>query len=136
MNVNRLETSRLVHRFGFGPRVGEFASYLKQGVPATRDSLLKVPSVDSGLASIMLPTFTDLGKRPEPNSTEIIPFVVGMKSQTENLILWWMDRMALSDNGLTERMTWFGTVIGRLRFPKLTILYLCISRMKLSESMR
>jgi uncharacterized protein (DUF1800 family) len=111
-----------VHRFGFGPRVGEFASYLKQGVPATRDSLLKVPSVDSGLASIKLPTFSDLGKRPEPNSTEIIPFVVGMKSQTENLILWWMDRMALSDNGLTERMTWFwhghwATSISKINHP-------------------
>ena len=122
MNVNRLETSRLVHRFGFGPRVGEFASYLKQGVPATRDSLLKVPSVDSGLASIKLPTFSDLGKRPEPNSTDIIPFVVGMKSQTDNLILWWMDRMALSDNGLTERMAWFwhghwATSISKINHP-------------------
>ena len=122
MNANRLETSRLVHRFGFGPRVGEFASYLKQGVPATRDSLLKVPSTDSGLASIKLPTFSDLGKRPEPNSTDIIPFVVGMKSQTDNLILWWMDRMALSDNGLTERMTWFwhghwATSISKINHP-------------------
>ena len=122
MNLDRLETSRLVHRFGFGPRVGEFTTYLKQGVPATRDSLLTVPSADFGLASITLPTFTDLGKRPEPNNTEIIPFIVGMKTQTENLISWWMDRMALGDNGLTERMTWFwhghwATSISKINHP-------------------
>jgi uncharacterized protein (DUF1800 family) len=45
-----------------------------------------------------------------------------MRSQTDNLILWWMDRMALSDNGLTERMTWFwhghwATSISKINHP-------------------
>lgn len=122
MNLDRLEISRLSHRFGFGPRVGEFSNHMKQGVLATRESLLKVPANDPGLATIKLPTFSDLGKRPEPNTPEVIPFAVGMRSQTDNLILWWMDRMALSDNGLTERMTWFwhghwATSISKINHP-------------------
>jgi len=122
VNLDRLEISRLSHRFGFGPRVGEFSNYVKQGVLATRESLLTVPANDPGLDAVRLPTFSDLGKRPEPNTPEIIPFVVGMKSQTDNLIFWWLDRMALSDNGLTERMTWFwhghwATSISKINHP-------------------
>ena len=36
MNEQRLETSRLLQRFGFGPRPGEYAQALKDGLVATR----------------------------------------------------------------------------------------------------
>ncbi|MEY3753188.1 MAG: hypothetical protein RIR75_1035, partial [Actinomycetota bacterium] len=39
MNIKRLETSRLFHRFGFGPRPGEYAQALKDGVQTTRTRL-------------------------------------------------------------------------------------------------
>ena len=65
---NRLETSRLFHRFGFGPRPGEFAQALKEGVTATRVKLLTPPSKDLGAAKVPSPIVTDLGKRPQPNS--------------------------------------------------------------------
>ena len=36
MDVRRLETSRLLDRFGFGPRPGEYAQALKDGVTTVR----------------------------------------------------------------------------------------------------
>ena len=107
MNEQRLETSRLLQRFGFGPRPGEYAKALKNGVEATRTALLTVPAVDAGAAQVVEPEITDLKKRPAANSAEIVPFAIAQRFQIQQMTLWWLDRMALSDHGLTERMTWF-----------------------------
>mgnify|MGYP000001542016 FL=1 len=107
MNAQRLETSRLFQRFGFGPRPGEYAAALKNGVATTRTKLLTVPAVDAGASQVVAPNITDLGQRPAPNSKEIVPFAIEMRYQVQQMTLWWLDRMAMSDHGLTERMTWF-----------------------------
>lgn len=107
MNATRLEISRLYHRFGFGPRPGEYAKALVSGVAATRAAALTVPAIDVGAAKVVEPAITDLGKRPAPNSKEIVPFAIAMRFQIQQMSLWWLDRMALSDHGLTEKMTWF-----------------------------
>ena len=96
-----------MQRFGFGPRPGEYALALKEGVEATRTKVLTVPAVDAGAARVVEPEITDLGKRPAANSKEIVPFSIAMRFQTQQMTMWWLDRMALSDHGLTERMTWF-----------------------------
>ena len=107
MREQRLETSRLLQRFGFGPRPGEYAQAIKDGVTATRAKVLTIPAVDAGAAQVVDPEITDLGKRPAANSKEIVPFSIAMRFQTQQMTLWWLDRMAMSDHGLTERMTWF-----------------------------
>jgi uncharacterized protein (DUF1800 family) len=107
MNAQRLETSRLLQRFGFGPRPGEYAQALKDGVEATRIKVLTVPANDAGAAKVAVPKITDLGQRPAANSKEVVPFAIEMRYQIQQMELWWLDRMALSDHGLTERMTWF-----------------------------
>lgn len=107
MDATRLEISRLYHRFGFGPRPGEYAKALVSGVAATRAAALTVPAIDVGAAKVVEPAITDLGKRPAPNSKEIVPFAIAMRFQIQQMSLWWLDRMALSDHGLTEKMTWF-----------------------------
>lgn len=117
----RVEIARLSHRFGFGPRPGEFASALKMGVSGYRSQTLTVPQIDIGASAIKEPEITDLGKRPEPNTPEVIPFAQAMRFQSQQLLLWWLDRMALSDHGLTERMTWFwhghwATSIGKINY--------------------
>ena len=122
MNSKRLEISRLFHRFGFGPRPGEYALAVKNGVDSTRTNLVTVPEIDLGAARVLDPVITDLGQRPAPNSKEIVPFAIAMRFQSQQLILWWLDRMALSDHGLTERMTWFwhghwATSIDKLNYP-------------------
>jgi len=107
MNEKRLETSRLLQRFGFGPRPGEYAQALKDGVEVTRSKVLTVPAVDAGAAQIIEPEITDLGNRPAANSKEVVPFAIAQRYQVQQMTMWWLDRMALSDHGLTERMTWF-----------------------------
>ena len=107
MNAQRLETSRLFQRFGFGPRPGEYARALKEGVTSTRDKLLTVPAADAGAATVTEPVITDLGKRPAPNTKEVVPFAIELRYQSKQMGIWWLDLMAKSDHGLTERMTWF-----------------------------
>ena len=122
MNLKQLETSRLFHRFGFGPRPGEYAQALKDGVNVTRAKLTTAPTVQTTISPIELPNITDLGKRPEPNTPEVVPFAIAMRTQEQQMGLWWLDMMALSDHGLTERMTWFwhghwATSIQKLNYP-------------------
>jgi uncharacterized protein (DUF1800 family) len=122
MNILRLETSRLFNRFGFGPRPGEYAQALKDGVELTRTRLLTVPAVDAGAATVVEPEITDLGPRPKPNTKEVVPFSIAMRYQSQQMVMWWLDRMAVSDHGLTEKMTWFwhghwATSIQKLNYP-------------------
>ena len=122
MNSQNLEISRLFHRFGFGPRPGEYAKALTDGVDATRTKLLTVPAVDAGLAKVVDPEITDLGPRPKPNTKEIVPFAIAMRYQSQQMVVWWLDRMAQSDHGLTEKMTWFwhghwATSVDKLNYP-------------------
>jgi uncharacterized protein (DUF1800 family) len=107
MDAQRLEISRLFHRFGFGPRPGEYVQALADGVSTTRSRLLTVPASDAGAATVVEPEITDLGPRPKPNTKEIVPFAIAQRYQTQQMVVWWLDRMAASDHGLTEKMTWF-----------------------------
>ena len=119
MENDRLEIARLYHRFGFGPRPGEFKTALKNGLAATKAKFLSVPTIDLGAAQVAEPNITNLGTRPDQKTNELIEFNIALRQQVKDLPLWWLDRMALSDHALTERMTWFwhghwATAIGKL----------------------
>ena len=119
MENDRLEIARLYHRFGFGPRPGEFKTALNNGLTATKGKFLSVPTIDLGAAQVAEPNITNLGTRPDQKTNELIEFNIALRQQVKDLPLWWLDRMALSDHALTERMTWFwhghwATAIGKL----------------------
>jgi uncharacterized protein (DUF1800 family) len=121
MDANRLVTARLFQRFGFGPRPGEFSAALSAGVSNARSNLLTPPGVDYGAQRVPEPALTDLGRRPEPNDPLNPIFSANMREQNKALAVWWLDRMALSDHALTERMTWFwhghwATAIDKLNY--------------------
>ena len=122
MDVQRLETSRLFDRFGFGPRPGEYAQALKDGVTTLRVRLTTIPDIATNLSPVIEPEIIDLGRYPAANSPEVVPFAIALRSQTQAMGLWWLDLMALSNHGLTERMVWFwhghwATSIEKLNFP-------------------
>lgn len=122
MNPKQLEISRLFHRFGFGPRPGEYAQALKDGVDATRARLINAPATQTTITPVLIPEIADLGKRPQENTPEVVTFALAMRNQSQQMGLWWLDMMALSDHGLTERMTWFwhghwATSIQKLNYP-------------------
>lgn len=121
MNLQRLETARLFQRFGFGPKPGEFARALRQGIDGTRNQLLNPPPVDHGLSAVLDPVLTDLGNFPPTGTMARSDFDTQMKVQRQSLTLWWLDRMARADNALTEKMTWFwhghwATSIGKVEY--------------------
>ena len=121
MANQRLEIARLYHRLGFGPKPGEYAQALENGIIQTRKALLAPPQIDYGLSLISEPTITDLGKRPEPNDIQRGGFAIEMRKQEDDLQIWWLDRMAMADHSLTERMVWFwhghwATAIGKINY--------------------
>jgi len=121
MEIQRLETARLFQRFGFGPKPGEFALALKQGVDATRAQLLNPLPTDIGVNAVPDPVLPDLGNFPQTGTPARAIFDIAMKEQRQNLILWWLDRMAVANNALVERMTWFwhghwATSIGKVEY--------------------
>jgi len=119
MDLKRLEIARLYSRFGFGPRPGEFEQALKAGVASTKQSLLNPPPIDTG--ALALPTVTDLGKRPDPNTPEVIVFARNLRAQSEAIEIWWLDQMVATNKPLQEKMVWFwhghwATSIGKVNY--------------------
>lgn len=117
MNPQRLETARLFHRFGYGPKPGEFQAALKQGIQTTRQNILKIDT-----QTIAAPEFTDPGPRPAPNSEGIVEYSRSLRYQNQLLLLWWLDQMVATTSPLNEKMTWFwhghwATSLGKVRYP-------------------
>ena len=125
MDAKRLEIARLFNRFAFGPRPGEFAAALKSGPANFKNSLLNPPVVDAGAPKE--PVLTDLGPRPAPKSADSEQFSQALRAQKNELTLWWLDQMVLTQKPLQERMVWFwhghwATSIGKVNYalPMLT----------------
>jgi uncharacterized protein (DUF1800 family) len=121
VDLTRLETARLFHRFGFGPRPGEFASALNVGIAATRVKIFKNPDVDLGLSKVSLLDVTDLGARPSQLDPRLATYKDEIRRQNSDLTTWWLDRMVLADFSLQEKATWFwhghwATSIKKLNF--------------------
>jgi uncharacterized protein (DUF1800 family) len=103
----RRKIARLVHRFGFGPRPGEFNSLLTLGFDSAANIYLTSPSSDNFADSQPEPEVSDQGPRPAPNSSAVVAYATEKRAQLSSLTLWWLDRMVLSEHSLRERMTWF-----------------------------
>ena len=105
--AERRKIARLVHRFGFGPKPGEFATLVTQGFDAAANRYLVSPSNDAFADSQSEPEVSDQGQRPAPNSSAVVAYATEKRAQLTSLTLWWLDRMVLSEHSLRERMTWF-----------------------------
>jgi uncharacterized protein (DUF1800 family) len=123
MESQRLEISRLFARFNFGPTPGQFSQALQDGFKNTAAKIFNVSESDPRLNLLQPPTFTDLGPRPsQSNKAASEKFTQDLKAQGVALIFWWLDRMALAKNPLTERMVWFwhghwATSLDKVNFP-------------------
>jgi uncharacterized protein (DUF1800 family) len=120
--AQRLATSRLVHRFNFGPKPGQYVDLLNQGIAATQAAILEHGVVDPGLESQAALHLPVLGVFPPPGSSTFTEFWNTLYQGQGQLESWWLDRMYLSDHPLTERMTWFwhghwATSIAKIFYP-------------------
>jgi len=105
VDLTRLETARLFHRFGFGPRPGEFVSAINAGVSVTREKLFANSGTDLGLMNLPELVITDLGKRPSPDDPQRASYSSELRRQNNELTTWWLDRMVLADFSLQEKAT-------------------------------
>lgn len=117
----RRTISRLLHRFGFGPTPGQFATLIEHGVAATQRVVLRAPVADPGLVDLVEPVLADLGPLPAARTTARKAYENELYLQTTQLMMWWLDRMALAQDPLAERMTWFwhghwATSLAKVRF--------------------
>ena len=97
--AERRRIARLVHRFGFGPRPGEFSKLLAGGFDQAAEKYLSVPSQDSFADNQDEPMVSDQGKRPAPNSPDVVSYATEKRAQLTSLSFW--------EHSLRERMTWF-----------------------------
>jgi uncharacterized protein (DUF1800 family) len=118
---DRLELSRLVHRFGLGPKPGEYLQLLNAGVPQARTRIL-AHRADPGLKALVTPQYKDLGQAPS-DPTASSEYWTEVWEQSLTVGVWWMDRMVLADYPFIERMTWFwhghwATSISKVSFAR------------------
>ena len=99
--------SRLLHRFGFGPRPGEFTQLLSTGIPGAIGTILSRPQIDIPDSIFSLQGISDLGAQPAPNSKEIVDYANAKRLQLRKISLLWLSWMIEGENQLLESMTWF-----------------------------
>jgi uncharacterized protein (DUF1800 family) len=104
---DRLALSRLFHRFGFGPKPGEFEEALRNGFEATKKRFLYIPNLNEINQDVAPLVIDDLGQRPAPGTFANTEYSLKIRSQIREVTLWWLDQMVTTDYSLNEKMTWF-----------------------------
>jgi uncharacterized protein (DUF1800 family) len=119
----RLVTSRLLHRFNFGPRPGQFTELLERGIDATQAVVLEHPGSDPGADSVVAPHLPNLGQFPPADTAASTAVWKAISAGQAETVSWWLDRMYAADYPLTERMTWFwhghwATSVSKISYPR------------------
>lgn len=119
----RLATSRLLHRFGFGPTPGQFKNLLEHGLATTQSVVMTYGRDDPGTKTVTPLVLADLGNFPSGNNqAKSNAFWNRIQKDSADLVMWWLDRMVAASYPLTERMTWFwhghwATSISSVTYP-------------------
>lgn len=126
MQNQRLLTARVLHRWSFGPRPGEYESALMIGaVGAAANLLLSTNPASASRDAVTTPppVFERVNKFTAPDRAEAIR----RRSEQQRLMtVWWLDRMITTQQPLLERMTWFwhghwATSINKVQDPRLML---------------
>ena len=103
----RLAISRLFHRYGFGPKPGEFERAIKVGYEVTKESFFAKPTTEQITSDLAPITIDDLRPRPTPGTFANTEYQIKQRAQIKEMTLWWLDQMVTTDYSLNEKMTWF-----------------------------
>ena len=126
MQDQRLLTSRLLHRWSFGPRPGEYLDAVKIGAPGAAAELIlstNSTNADHDAATTPPPYFERVNKFTAADKTAAI---LRRSEQQRLMTVWWLDRMVTTRQPLVERMTWFwhghwATSINKVQDPRLML---------------
>jgi uncharacterized protein (DUF1800 family) len=122
MPTERADVAHLLRRTGFGARAADIDAGAARGYDATVGALLGAPADGS-------PPPPDLG--PEPARPRDDPaarkrYAQELRARSEQLALWWLDRMVSTRTPFVERLTltWHGhwaTSVQKVRSPALML---------------
>ena len=86
--AERRRMARLVHRFGFGPRPGEFEKLIAGGFDVAANRYLTSPASDAFADNQPPPKVSDQGQRPAANSSGIVAYATEKRAQISSLTMW------------------------------------------------
>lgn len=126
MQARRMLTARLLHRWGFGPRPGQFANALEVEPESTAaDLVLSTGPINAVIDErrTPMPVFERVNKFTAPDRQKAI---LRRAEQQHEMTVWWLDRMVTTQQPLLERMTWFwhghwATSINKVQDPRLML---------------
>lgn len=126
MRDERLMTARVLHRWSFGPRPGQFADALTIGAVGTAAELLMSTNPTNAQLDATrtpVPVFERVNKFTAPDRQAAI---LRRSQQQRELTVWWLDRMTTTQQPIVERMTWFwhghwATSISKVQDPRLML---------------
>ena len=124
MQDQRLLTARLLHRWSFGPRPGQYVDAVGVGAPgAAAELILSTNSTNAAhdAAHTPVPVFERVNKF---TATDKAAAIARRAVQQREMTVWWLDRMVTTQQPLVERMTWFwhghwATSINKVQDPRL-----------------
>ena len=125
MQEQRLLTARVLHRWSFGPRPGQYANTLTTGATAAAQLILSTNPVNAELdvARTPVPVFERVNKF---TATDRQAAILRRSEQQHQMTVWWLDRMVTTQQPLVERMVWFwhghwATSINKVQDPRLML---------------
>jgi uncharacterized protein (DUF1800 family) len=113
--------ARVLRRAGFGARGADVDAALDLGVGGWLDRELGAdPSLDAGVRATPPPAL------PPVDRADLQADRAAVRAQGEQLVGWWLRRMAAADHPLTERITWgwhehFATSLAKVGSPHLML---------------
>ena len=126
MQDQRVLTARVLHRWSFGPRPGQFADAVRVGAPGAAAELIlstNPANAQRDAERTPVPVFERVNKFTAPDKAAAI---ARRSQQQREMTVWWLDRMTTTAQPLVERMTWFwhghwATSINKVQDPRLML---------------
>lgn len=107
MSDDRVAVARLLHRLGFGPAGTQFERALELGPAAVAGELMLAVSPASAAADAAVTPPPPLPYLTLAGAGSRAAYEQARRDQERVLRLWWLDRMATTEQPLLERTTWF-----------------------------
>ncbi|MCG5437950.1 DUF1800 family protein, partial [Micromonospora foliorum] len=107
---DREAVAHLLRRATFGPTADEVDAAERAGPAATLDRLLTPPSTDKGAAATPIPTLPPdpyAGLTKDSTREQRQQANAERRKQLQQVTEWWLDRMVVAEDGLTEKLLFF-----------------------------
>jgi uncharacterized protein (DUF1800 family) len=103
--ATRAQLAHLLRRATFGPRAEEVDAAERAGLEATLANLLAPASPDAGAPALGADPLATLPKGADKTARDQAQ--QQLREQTQQIMLWWLDRMVTADHQFAEKLVFF-----------------------------